>query len=180
METAARGISDRVRLVASDAIASEGLELVDLEFRCESGGWVLRLFIDKAGGVSVDDCQRVSEIVGTLLEVEDLIPHAYTLEVSSPGLTRPLRRPEDWQRSLGSLVKIVTREPVDGRQSFVGRVLDAGPDSVRVQVEEEEFDLPLDLVTRARLEVAWPAAAADGPGKGRKPKKGRKKRKRKH
>jgi ribosome maturation factor RimP len=176
MDEAARGVADQVRPVASDALGGEGIELVDLEFRRESGGWVLRLFIDKPGGVGIEDCQRVSEIVGTLLEVEDPIPHAYTLEVSSPGLTRPLRRPEDWQRAEGSLVKIVTREPIGRHQAFVGRVLGARPDVVRIAVEDEEFDLPLDLVARARLEVDWPAGARGAGGGNRRKKRGRKRR----
>jgi ribosome maturation factor RimP len=175
MDAAARGIAERVRSVAADAIRAEGAELVDLEFRCEAVGWVLRLFIDKTGGVGVEDCQRVSELVGTLLEVEDPIPHAYTLEVSSPGLTRPLRNPEDWRRSVGSLVKVVTREPVEKRQAFVGRLVHAGPDAVRVTVDGRDIEIPSDLIARARLEVEWPKGNAGKPrgGKARRARKPR-------
>lgn len=163
MNAAARGIAERVRSVAAEAVRAEGAELVDLEFRCEAVGWVLRLFIDKTGGIGVEDCRRVSEVVGTLLEVEDPIPHAYTLEVSSPGLTRPLRTPEDWRRSVGSLVKVVTREPVERQQAFVGRLVQAGPDAVLVAVDGRDIEIPSGLIAKARLEVEWPKGDAGKP-----------------
>jgi ribosome maturation factor RimP len=161
VDAAARRLADLVRPLGTDAARQEGVELVDVEFRRESAGWVLRVFIDKAGGVSLDDCKRVSEVVGTLLEVEDLIPHAYTLEVSSPGLTRPLQSPGDWSRSVGSLVKIVTRQAMAGRQAFVGRLLEVLPASVRIDVDGEAIEVPTDLIARARREVEWPPAAGE-------------------
>jgi ribosome maturation factor RimP len=172
MGTVAEGVTEMVRSVATGPVRAEGVELVDLEFRREPAGWVLRLFIDKTGGVGVEDCQRVSELVGTLLEVEDPIPHAYTLEVSSPGLTRPLRGPQDWAGVVGALVKVVTHEPVEQRQSFLGRVLAAAPDAVRLDVEGSEIEVPHALIARARLEVDWPPARPAGR-RGGKAKRGR-------
>jgi ribosome maturation factor RimP len=164
MDAALRGVTDAVRLIASDAIREEGVDLVDLEFRRESVGWVLRLFIDKQGGVSLTDCQRVSQVVGTLMEVEDPIPHHYTLEVSSPGLTRALASPEDWSRAEGKLVKLVTREPIAGTQSLVGRVLGAGADGIRIEVEGEVAPLEIGyaMIARARMEIGWPTPAVGG------------------
>jgi ribosome maturation factor RimP len=175
MDGAVRGFNGAVRSIASEAIRAEGAELVDMEFRREPAGWVLRLFIDKEGGAGLDDCKKVSEAVGTLLEVEDPIPHAYTLEVSSPGLTRPLREVEDWERAVGSLVKVVTHQPVAGRQSMTGRLVAASPESVRVDVEGEEIEFRHDLIARARREIEWPAAdrrkRRPGRGSGGSPRK---------
>jgi ribosome maturation factor RimP len=162
---------DVIRPLAADAARQEGAELVDLEFRREASGWVLRLFIDVEGGVSLDHCRRVSEVVGTLLEVEDPIPHAYTLEVSSPGLTRPLSGPEDWRRAVGDRVRIVTRRPVAGSQAIVGRLVRVEQGAVVVDAGGTEIAIPEDLVARARREVEWPPAAGD-PRRTR-PKKGR-------
>ncbi|MCW5213715.1 ribosome maturation factor RimP, partial [Desulfobulbus sp. TB] len=97
-----------------------GLDLVDVQFRRESG-WVLRLFIDRLeGGVNVDDCAAVSRQVGTLLEVEDIIQHAYTLEVSSPGAERPLKRLRDFIRFSGKKIRVKLSEPVDNQHVFCG------------------------------------------------------------
>jgi ribosome maturation factor RimP len=158
MEAMGHGVKEAVRSLAAKAAEGEGMDLVDLEFRREPVGWVLRLFIDKQGGVTVGDCQRMSEVVGTLLEVEDPIPHAYTLEVSSPGLTRPLQSDADWERSIGALVRIVTRAAVEGRQAFVGRLLDARKESVTIDVDGDRVELPRDSIAKARREVEWPAA----------------------
>lgn len=172
MDSTVRGVEEQVRSLAAGAARSEGAELVDLELQREPAGWVLRLFIDKPGGVSVEDCQRVSQHVGTILEVEDPIPHAYTLEVSSPGLTRSLRRPEDWAGAVGSLVKLVTHEPVDRRQSFLGRVVAVEESSVRIESDGSEYEIPRDQIARARLEIDWPKPGKPGsPSRGRRGKK---------
>ena len=159
MDAMSRGVIDVVRPLAAEAVRAEGAELVDMEYRREPAGWVLRLFVDKAGGVNLADCQRISEVVGTLLEVEDPIPYAYTLEVSSPGLTRPLRTEEEFRRCAGSLVKVVTRQPVAGSQSLTGRLLEAQEGILSLEIEGRTVEISLDLVARARLELEWPAAA---------------------
>ncbi len=173
MDAAGRAVTDSVRAIASEALSAEGLELVDLEFRREPAGWVLRLFIEKSGGVGIQDCQRVSEVVGTLLEVEDPIPHAYTLEVSSPGLTRPLLSPEDWRRAVGGQVKVVTHEPLAGRQSMTGRLVRSGADSVWIDVEGAEIEVPYSLIARARRELDWPRPRESGQRGGSRRKKNR-------
>ncbi len=115
---------EHVREVAQRVTASSGLELVDLEFRGAGGkARMLRLFIDKPGGVTHADCEAVSREVGTILDVEDAVPGgSYTLEVSSPGLDRKLTEPEDFGRFVGSRVKLTTREPIEGNRFFEGRL----------------------------------------------------------
>jgi len=115
---------EHVRAVVERVTASSGLELVELEFRGTGGkSRMLRLFIDKPGGVTHADCEAVSREVGTILDVEDAVPGgSYTLEVSSPGLDRKLSRAEDFARFAGSRVKLTTREAIEGNRFFEGRL----------------------------------------------------------
>jgi ribosome maturation factor RimP len=161
---------DRIRAVAERVAGSRGLEVFDLQFRTESRGWVLRVFLDKPGtpvvagragtavvdGVSIEDCQHVSLDLGTLLDVEDVIGHRYILEVSSPGLDRPLRRAEDYRRFTGCLAKIVLSEPVEGQTHVEGRLGGLDDDHVLVEVGKQRMRrIPLALISRARLEVEF-------------------------
>jgi len=112
-----------VREVVERVAASSGLEVVEIEMRGTGSNRRLRIFIDKPGGVTHEDCAQVSREVGTILDVEDLVPGgSYVLEVSSPGLDRKLSRPADYQRFVGSRVKLTTRNPVNGQRHFVGRL----------------------------------------------------------
>lgn len=142
-----------VRQVVEPILESQGLELVDLEYQRESRGWVLRIYLDREGGVSLDDCAGVSHEVGAVLEVKDLIPSAYILEVSSPGLTRPLKKPEDFNKFRNQMVKIKLYEPLDGRKNFKGTLLGLEGDRVRVEVEQQVYELPLQRIAKANLEI---------------------------
>jgi ribosome maturation factor RimP len=114
---------EHVRGIVARVAASRGLEVVEVEFRGGGKSRMLRVFIDKPGGVSHEDCANVSHEVGTILDVEDAVPGgSYLLEVSSPGLDRKLVGPADYQRFTGSVVKVMTREPVDGGRHFQGRL----------------------------------------------------------
>src|SRR5438445_2966346 len=114
---------DRVREVAERVGASTGLEIVGVELRGGGKARMLRIFIDKSGGVTHEDCANLSREVGTILDVEDVIPGgSYLLEVSSPGLDRKLSRPADFERFTGSKVKLTTRQPVNGNRHFEGRL----------------------------------------------------------
>jgi ribosome maturation factor RimP len=114
---------DKIREVIERVAASHGLEVVEVEFRGGGKARMLRIFIDKPGGVTHHDCELVSREVGTILDVEDLVPgSSYTLEVSSPGLDRKLLKPADYQRFTGRLVKLTTREPIEGNRHFEGRL----------------------------------------------------------
>jgi len=142
-----------VRQVVEPILESQGFELVDLEYQRESQGWVLRIYLDREGGVSLDDCAGISHEVGAVLEVKDLIPNAYILEVSSPGLTRPLKKPEDFNRFRNQMVKIKLYEPLDGRRNFKGTLLGLEGDRVRVEAEQQVYELPLQRIAKANLEI---------------------------
>jgi ribosome maturation factor RimP len=114
---------DRVREIAARVAASAGLEIVEVELRGGGKARMLRIFIDKPGGVTHEDCANLSLEVGTILDVEDVIPGgSYLLEVSSPGLDRKLSRPADYERFMGSRVRVMTRQPVNGSRHFEGRL----------------------------------------------------------
>jgi len=132
-------------------IGGEGMELVEVEYRCEPQGWVLRLFIDQDGGVTVDDCARVSQVVGDFLDVADPIANQYHLEVSSPGLNRPLRKLEHFQRYSGSIVDVRTSTPINNRRKFKGKLIDVRPESITLDCDGQVFDITFDLLERARL-----------------------------
>ena len=147
-------VVERVRSLAQPILTDRGLELVDVEFLRESQGWILRLYLDRPGGVTLEDCQRVSEELGDHLDVEDVIDQPYSLEVSSPGLDRPLTRESDFVAFAGKAARITTHEAIEGQRNFRGRLagLDEGavlldlPDGRRVRI-------PRGLIAKARLEV---------------------------
>jgi ribosome maturation factor RimP len=146
---------EEVRQVVQPILQSEGLELVDLEYRREAQGWVLRFYIDREGGVTVEDCAEVSGEVGALLEVRDLIANAYILEVSSPGLTRPLKKPEDFNKFRNRLVKMKTFDPIEGRRNFKGILLGLEDEKVRLKIEGQLYEIPLEGIAKANLEIEF-------------------------
>ncbi len=137
-------------------VEGAGMELVHLDLERERGGWFLRLFIDKPEGVTLGDCQAVSEQFGAELDAHDVFQDRYTLEVSSPGLDRPLRSESDFRRFLGRLVAVSTFEPIQGRRHFVGRLsaFEAGIVTV-VDEDQETYAIPVDKIAKARLEVEF-------------------------
>jgi len=156
-------IVQRVWPIADRVATTFGLDIFDVQFRRESGGMVLRVQVDRPGpaataeeSVSVEDCARVSRDLSAVLDVEEAVPVAYILEVSSPGLDRPLRRDEDYRRFAGRRIKIVMREPVDGQAFFKGRLGGLEERVVLVVTDDgRQHRVPLDLVTRANLEVEF-------------------------
>jgi ribosome maturation factor RimP len=156
-------VVEKVREIAGRVAADRGLEIFDVQFRREAPGMVLRIQIDRPGpaasaedSVSVEDCAHVSRDLSAILDVEDVVPSAYTLEVSSPGLDRPLRRPDDYRRFAGRLAKIVVRSRVDGQGFFRGRL--GGVDGGDVLIDGEDgktHRVPLEVITRANLEVEF-------------------------
>jgi len=142
-----------VREVVEPILQSQGYELVDLEYQRESRGWVLRIYLDREGGITLDDCTAVSHEVGAVLEVKDVIPNAYVLEVSSPGLTRPLKKPEDYNRFRNQLVKIKLFQPLNGRRNFKGSLLGLEGETVRVEADGQVFEIPLQSIAKANLEI---------------------------
>ena len=146
-----------VETFAAPLLEEMGLELVEVQFRQESG-WVLRLFIDRKEGVNVDDCASVSRQVGTYLEVEDIIRHAYTLEVSSPGAERPLKRLQDFIRFSGKKIRVKLSEPVDNQRVFCGILAGVNKEknSITLAVDGSDANrmvIDLGAVARARLSL---------------------------
>jgi len=133
-------------------LENEGLELVEVEFQREVRGWVLRVFIDKEGGVTLDDCTNVSQQLSAILDVEDPIDTSYTLEVSSPGLTRPLKRTKDYEKAIGRLVKIKTFQKIEGRKRFKGVLLGLKEDGVRLKIDDQILEIPFKDIAKANLE----------------------------
>jgi ribosome maturation factor RimP len=159
---------EAIRAIAERVARSHGLEIFDVQFRGESIGWVLRIAIDRpptagglegaaaGAGVSVADCQRVSEEVSAILDVEDVVDHAYTLEVTSPGLDRPLRDLDAFRRFTGSLAKVVASEPVHGQSHFEGRIEGVEGDVVVMRLGRTKLvRIPMSVIARARLEVEF-------------------------
>jgi ribosome maturation factor RimP len=146
-------IIDRVKVIAEPILTSEGMELVEVEYRREGRGWVLRLYIDKEGGVTVDDCGRMSQEVGRSLDVEDFILTPYTLEVSSPGLTRPLRKEQDFLRYARRLIKVKTLGPIGNRRQFRGKLLGISENRIQIEVDGETLQIPIADIAKANLEI---------------------------
>lgn len=140
--------------LAEPIVRGLGYELVDLEWKREGQGWVLRVFIDRkdAAGVSLDDCADVSHQLSTTLDVADVISQAYQLEVSSPGLNRPLKKEADFRRFVGKKAKIRTRHPVgENRRNFSGEILSVEAGRVKIDVGDQVCDVPVDDVEKANL-----------------------------
>lgn len=146
----ARIIAEVWRLV-EPVIQADGMDLIEVEYRREPHGWVLRLYMDQASGMSVDDCARISDVVGDLLDVSDVIPNPYHLEVSSPGLDRPLRRPEHFQAQVGKVIEARTIDPIDGRRKFRGILREVSGEMITVDCDGREYRIPIPQVERARL-----------------------------
>jgi ribosome maturation factor RimP len=154
-------VVDRVQTVAEPLCASLGLELVDVEYLREGSRWVLRVFIDRPGGVILDDCSNLSNALGVALDVDDATlgpligERGYALEVSSPGIERPLKKPSDFQRFSGQRVKVKTYGPLpgdpSGRKSFSGRLLGLSGEAVTLESSEGPWVIPLKAIAKAHL-----------------------------
>lgn len=132
-------------------IAENNMELVDVDYVKEGGHWVLKVFIDKPGGIDLDDCQLVSKIIGPVLDEYDPVPNSYTLEVSSPGINRPLKKLSDFKRFQGGRVSLNTFGPVDGQRRFNGILKGVEGDQVRLDIGGRDVLLPFKQVAKANL-----------------------------
>ena len=159
---------ERVRQLIGQVVEGQGYEMVEVEFKGAGKSSVLRIFIDKADGISHRDCELVSEQVGTVLDIEDLIPSSYTLEVSSPGLDRKLVKETDYSRFDGKLARIQTRIPLNQRKVFRGRLQGLYSGKVRLELQRGDLlDIPLDVIQEARLEIDWAAEMSRPTGSNR-------------
>lgn len=136
---------------------SYGIELVEIQYYRRKGGRsILRVFIDKEGGVTIDDCERLSREIEAEMDVEDIIPESYILEVSSPGLDRQLRSIEDYRKNIGKSVNLSTSSPIQNRRFFTGRISNVEQDSITLAPENgEEFRIPFSQITKANLKVEF-------------------------
>ena len=147
-------IEGRVEAIAERVAADHGLELVHAEIAGPDGRPILRIFIDKEGGVTHEDCSLVSRHLGTILDVEDFIHSAYTLEVSSPGIERGLYKRADYERFMGSLARVKTARAINGQRNFRGRIKQVEGDHILFEDRTSgEVSLPLESILKANLEI---------------------------
>ena len=145
-------VVQRVWEITEPLIASAGMELVDIEYRREIRGTVLRLYLDREGGVTLDDLAPMSRRLGDLLDAHDAVPGSYTLEVSSPGINRRLRRPEHFRRYIGKRVRVRTTLPMEGRRSFIGPLLAVEAGGVVIGLNGSAQFIRFDDIAQANYE----------------------------
>jgi ribosome maturation factor RimP len=144
---------EQIEQVAAPVLAEHGAELVDSMFVHEHGQWVLRFYLDKEGGITLDDCSVISEHLGRNLDATDIIKQSYSLEVSSPGINRPLKKEADYQRFIGEKVDVTLYAPLNGRRHFKGTLQAVNAGTVIVQEAPQiSHTLPLTDVAKARLD----------------------------
>ena len=152
VHSSADALITRLEAYAAPLLTDLGMELVEIQFRREGQGWVLRFFIDKEGGITVDDCASVSREISAYLEVEDCIGHAYVLEVSSPGLERPLKRPQDFTRFAGRRVRVKLRQDSGMGKVLTGTLLGLEGEEIVLLVDDKtKLTLRKEQISRARL-----------------------------
>lgn len=149
-------ILDTVRELAEPIVTEHNLELVDIEHHRDSRGWVLRITLDKENGVTLDDCTKISKELGTILEVRDVISYPYHLEVSSPGLGRPLKTLRDFEKHLGRKVAIKTSALLNGRRNFKGTLQSIQDGNVYLDIEGNSWEIPFTTINQAKLIYEFP------------------------
>jgi len=151
------GLPERVEQQIEKIVSSEGLELVHIEYRKQGRGFLLRVDIDKEGGVNLEDCTLVSNQISTYLDVDDVVPAEFELQVSSPGLDRKFYKPSDYARFTGRLVRVKTSKPVRGLHVIVGKLKQFDGGTIVVtdpkMKKDPDYEIPLDVVKETRLEV---------------------------
>jgi len=146
-------IAQLVTNLIEPVLVAEGLELVDVEYKKEGKNWVLRIYIDKEKGVTVEDCQNISRLTGDLIEVEETIKTPFNLEVSSPGLDRSLKREKDFLKFKGKRIRLHSISPVDNRRKFTGILSDFKDQTVFMDLDGKPFEILLSQVDKANLVI---------------------------
>ena len=146
-------VTQSVTELIEPGILAKGLELLDVEFKKEGKNWILRIYIDREGGVTLADCQKVSRLAGDLIEVEEVIEPVYTLEVSSPGLNRVLKKEKDFLKYSGKKIYVQCHAPMDGRKKFTGILTGFIDQSIHLEVDGQHYTIPLNLVAKANLVI---------------------------
>ncbi|MCR8630772.1 ribosome maturation factor RimP [Paenibacillus radicis (ex Xue et al. 2023)] len=132
-----------------------GFELVEVEYVKEGSNWFLRVYVDKEGGIDIDDCGRISEFLSEKLDEDDPIPTAYFLEVSSPGAERPLKKVQDYYNAVGENVFVTTYEPINGLKEFEGTLLSFNEETVEIEIGKKKHTIPFNKVAGARLAIVF-------------------------
>lgn len=153
MDSIEENIIYNIKELLEPILFEKNLELFDLEYQGQGHRGVLRVFIDKEEGVTINDCTVISRELGTLLDVHEVIPGSYTLEVSSPGLTRPLKKPSDYVRFKGKAVKIKTIEDIEDKNIFTGKLLDFKDETVYIETDGTNYLIPYSKIEKANLEL---------------------------
>jgi len=144
-------VTEQVAALVEPVVDEMGVELVDVEYLSENGRWILRIYVDKPGGVTLDDCVRVSREIDDLIEVKDIFHQEYVLEVSSPGLNRRLKKERDFERVVGKTIRVRMITPIRGRRNFKGILHSFENGILRLRVEDDSFLLPYRDLDRANL-----------------------------
>lgn len=154
----------RVWELAAPLAAMQGLEIIEIELRHEGsrGGRILRLYLDKNGGPNMDELSRVSRELSAALDEHDVVDGAYTLEVSSPGINRPLKLPEHFKQFIGRRVRVRTRQLVQGRRSFLGLLLEVSTECIALDQDGTRFEIPFAVIEKSNYEHDWSADYAAG------------------
>ena len=145
-------LKQRISNLAQQVAEDQELEIFDVEL-LGKGKLLLRVTVDKVGGVTLDDCERYSRKLGAFLDIENPLSQSYTLEVTSPGMDRPLRGIHDFEKNKGRLVRIITSEKVENQNFFIGRIIDLSGDTITVHVNDREINIPFHIITKAQLEI---------------------------
>ena len=150
-----KSVEERIHALATRVAEESSFEVVDIQLWAKGKRTLLRVFIDKEGGITLDDCETFSRRFEALLDVEDPITGPYTLEVSSPGLDRPLKNSRDFKKNLGKMVRIVTKEKINNQSFFVGRLEAINDQSLRLSFTDrrDEVEIPVTMISRANLEL---------------------------
>lgn len=153
MDTKQSIVEETALKLASQVAEDQSVEALEVKLSGRGKGTLLRVTIDRSGGVTLDDCERFSRRLGLLLEAEDSLQGSYNLEVSSPGLDRPLTALKDFERNKGKLVRIITKDKIDNQNFFLGRIIGITADLIQLDINGEERNIPFDNISRARLEI---------------------------
>ncbi len=144
-------IRDRVFELVEPLLYDIGYELVEVEYLSMFGRWVLRLYIDKENGVTIDNCADVSRELGDIIDIKEIIDHDYVLEVSSPGLNRPLRREKDFIRAIGSTIRIKTKQAINGQKNFTGVLKNCTDRAVFLESSGNKIELPFNDIEKSNI-----------------------------
>lgn len=144
-------ILEKLERICTPVLDQLGFRLIEWEYVSERGRWIVRLYIDRDGGVNIDDCEQASHALEDLIDVELDLDQGYSLEVSSPGIDRPLRRPEDFSRFKGSTIKLRTSRPLNGRSNYRGVIENVSNDAVDMVVDGMRYKIPFEALKKARL-----------------------------